>query len=60
MRGIIQKTKSETRRFVAWAWSYQQKFSDLRNFQESQKILNLPFLSECQKNYLADVLAGQY
>jgi hypothetical protein len=29
------------------AWSYQKKFSDLRNFQKkSQKILSLQFLSE--------------
>jgi hypothetical protein len=37
-------------RIKPWAWSYQQKFSDL-NF-------NLPFVSEKgQQNYLADVLA---
>jgi hypothetical protein len=42
-RKIKVKNLYRKRALRTWAWSYQQKFSDLRNFQ---KTLNLPFLSE--------------
>jgi hypothetical protein len=35
-------------------WSYQQKFSDLRNFQKNLENLKT---QKGQKKYLADVLA---
>jgi hypothetical protein len=40
------------------AWSYQQKFSDLSNFQKkSENFKPTIFCQKGQKNYLADVLA---
>jgi hypothetical protein len=43
---------------LAWAWSYQQKFSDLRNFQKkSENFKPTIFCQNVLKNYLANVLA---
>jgi hypothetical protein len=41
-----------------WAWSYQQKFSDLRGYQKkSENFKPAIFCQKGQKNYLDDVLA---
>jgi hypothetical protein len=47
---------SQTNKFYK-AWFCQKKFSDLKIFQKSRKILNTSFYQKGQKNYLGDVLA---